>query len=69
MIEKTLRLAAILLAGISLTAASTFLQVDIPTLKRMSESVIHAKVVGRQDTADWCVTAQTRSGSIGRSLS
>jgi hypothetical protein len=40
-----LMLGAILLSGISLTAASTFLKVDIPTLKKMSESVVHAKVV------------------------
>jgi hypothetical protein len=38
-------LAAVLLAGISLTASSTFLEVDIPTLKGMSESVVHATVV------------------------
>ena len=43
--RTALALAAIVLAGVSLTAASTFLQVDIPTLKRMSESVVHAKVV------------------------
>ncbi len=39
-------LAAALLAGVTLAGASTFLKVDIPTLKRMSESVVHAKVVG-----------------------
>src|SRR5258706_5509671 len=39
---------AILLAGCSLTAASTFLKVDIPTLKKMSESVVRAKVVDVQ---------------------
>ena len=41
----TLVLGAILLAGVSLTTASTFLKVDIPTLKRMSESVVRANVV------------------------
>jgi hypothetical protein len=40
-----LALGAIFLAGISLTAASTFLKVDIPTLKKMSESVVQAGVV------------------------
>lgn len=40
-----LALGAFLLAGVSVTAASTFLQVDIPTLKKMSESVVHANVV------------------------
>jgi len=42
------RLASALLvaiAGVSIAAASTFLKVDIPTLKGMSESVVHAKVV------------------------
>jgi len=43
--RAALALGAILLAGISLTAASTFLKVDIPTLKKMSESVVHANVV------------------------
>lgn len=38
-------LGAWLLAGISLAGASTFLQVDIPTLKKMSESVVRADVV------------------------
>lgn len=38
-------LGAIFLAGISLTAASTFLKVDIPTLRSMSESVVRANVV------------------------
>jgi len=38
-------LGAIFLAGVSLTAASTFLKVDIPTLKSMSESVVRANVV------------------------
>jgi hypothetical protein len=47
---KTRRLAALalgasVLAGVSLTAASTFLKVDIPTLMRMSESVVRANVV------------------------
>jgi hypothetical protein len=46
--RTALALGAILLAGISLTAASTFLKVDIPTLKKMSESVVHAKVVDVQ---------------------
>jgi hypothetical protein len=40
-----LALGAILLAGVSLTTASSFLKVDVPTLKGMSESVVHAKVV------------------------
>ena len=43
--RAALALGAVLLAGVSLTAASTFLKVDIPTLKQMSESVVHAKVV------------------------
>lgn len=43
--RAALALGAFLLAGVSLTAASTFLKVDIPTLKRMSESVVHASVV------------------------
>jgi hypothetical protein len=43
--RAALALGAVLLAGVSLTAASTFLKVDIPTLKKMSESVVHAKVV------------------------
>lgn len=38
-------LAVIAIAGVSIAAASTFLKVDIPTLKKMSESVVHAKVV------------------------
>ena len=38
-------LGAMFLAGISLTAASTFLKVDIPTLRSMSESVVRANVV------------------------
>src|SRR5262245_21124540 len=38
-------LGAIFLAGVSLTAASTFLQVDIPTLKGMSETVVRGHVV------------------------
>ena len=33
------------IAGVSIAAASTFLKVDIPTLKGMSEAVVHAKVV------------------------
>jgi hypothetical protein len=40
-----LALGAILLAGVPITQASTFLKVDIPTLKNMSESVVHAKVL------------------------
>jgi hypothetical protein len=43
-----LSLGAILLSGVSLTAASTFLKVDIPTLKKMSESVVQARVVDVQ---------------------
>lgn len=43
--RAALALGAILLAGVSLTMASTFLKVDIPTLKKMSESVVHANVV------------------------
>jgi len=38
-------LAAVLLASATLAGASTFLKVDIPTLKGMSESVVRAKVV------------------------
>jgi hypothetical protein len=40
-----LALSTIFVAGISLTAASTFLKVDIPTLRAMSESVVRARVV------------------------
>jgi hypothetical protein len=36
---------AVLATAVSTAAASTFLQVDLPTLKGMSESVVHAKVV------------------------
>ena len=43
--RSALALGVMLLAGVSLTAASTFLKVDIPTLKKMSESVVHAGVV------------------------
>ena len=43
--RSVLTLGAVLLAAVSLTAASTFLKVDIPTLKKMSESVVHANVV------------------------
>ena len=42
------RIALALLAvvvGVSIASASTFLKVDLPTLKKMSESVVHAKVV------------------------
>jgi hypothetical protein len=38
-------LGAMFLAGSSLTIASTFLKVDIPTLKGMSESVVRGHVV------------------------
>jgi hypothetical protein len=38
-------LGAIFLAGVSLTAASTFLKIDIPTLKGMSESVVRGHVL------------------------
>ena len=41
-------LGAMFLAGVTMTAASTFLKVDIPTLKRMSESVIQARVTNVQ---------------------
>jgi len=37
-------MGAMFLAGATLAAASTFLKVDIPTLKRMSESVVQARV-------------------------
>src|SRR5262245_19703580 len=40
-----LALVALITAGATLAAGSTFLKVDIPTLKKMSESVVHAKVV------------------------
>jgi hypothetical protein len=40
-----LALGTVALAGVSLTTASTFLKVDIPTLKKMSESVVQANVV------------------------
>src|SRR5258706_264333 len=43
--RAVLTLGATLLAGVSLTAASTFLKVDIAALKKMSESVVHANVV------------------------
>lgn len=39
-------LAALVLTGGTLAVASTFLKVDLPTLDRMSESVVHARVVG-----------------------
>jgi hypothetical protein len=42
---SALALLAFLLACVSLTAASTFLKVDIPTLKKMSESVVQANVL------------------------
>ena len=38
-------LGAILLAGVTVGVASTFLSVDVPTLKRMSESVVQATVL------------------------
>src|SRR5262245_13815138 len=38
-------LGAVFLAGASLATASTFLKVDIPTLKSMSESVVRGHVV------------------------
>ncbi|MBI3448931.1 MAG: hypothetical protein HY049_08470 [Acidobacteria bacterium] len=41
-------LAAIAIAGVSISGASTFLKVDVPTLQKMSESVVHAKVVDIQ---------------------
>ena len=40
-----LALGTFVLAGVSMTGASTFLKVDIPTLKKMSESVVRANVV------------------------
>lgn len=43
--RTSLALGAILLAGVSITGASTFLKVDIPTLKNMSESVVQASVL------------------------
>lgn len=43
-----LALAALAAAGGSLTVASVFLKVDIPTLNRMSDSVVHARVVDVQ---------------------
>ena len=36
---------ALLLGGITLSSASTFLKVDVPALKRMSEAVVQANVV------------------------
>lgn len=39
---------AIATAGVSISTASSFLKVDIPTLTKMSESVVHAKVVDVQ---------------------
>jgi hypothetical protein len=36
---------AILLGGITTSLASTFLKVDVPALKRMSESVVQANVI------------------------
>ena len=38
-------LGAIFLAGVTVSVASTFLRVDVPTLKRMSESVVQATVL------------------------
>jgi hypothetical protein len=43
-VSAGIALAAIFLAGATLPAASTFLKVDIPTLQKMSESVVHARV-------------------------
>jgi hypothetical protein len=43
--RSALALSAVVLASVSLAAASTCLDVDVPTLKKMSESVVHAKVV------------------------
>jgi hypothetical protein len=43
-----LALVALIVAGGGSGVASTFLKVDIPTLKKMSESVVHAKVVDVQ---------------------
>jgi hypothetical protein len=43
--KSSLVAGAILLGGISLAAASTFLKVDVPTLKRMSEAVVQANVI------------------------
>lgn len=40
-----LALGTVALTGVSLTGASTFLKVDIPTLKKMSQSVVQANVV------------------------
>jgi hypothetical protein len=40
-----LALAALITAGTTMAVGSTFLKVDIPTLKAMSESVVHARVV------------------------
>lgn len=46
--RAALVLGAMLMAGATIAAASTFLKVDIPTLKRMSESVIQARVTNVQ---------------------
>ncbi len=46
--RAALAFGAMLLAGASIASASTFLKVDIPTLKKMSESVVHARVVDVQ---------------------
>jgi hypothetical protein len=40
--------AAVLLGGITPATASTFLKVDVPTLRGMSEAVVQAKVVDVQ---------------------
>jgi hypothetical protein len=42
---SALACAAVLVAGSSLALASTFLKVDIPTLRAMSEAVVKAHVV------------------------
>jgi hypothetical protein len=39
-----LLLAAMFAVASTLTVASTFLKIDLPTLNRMSESVVHARV-------------------------
>ncbi len=46
-----LAVAGICGAGATLGIASTFLKADIPTLTKMSESVVHARVVDIQ--SDW----------------
>jgi len=41
-------LAALALTGGTHAVASTFLKIDLPTLNRMSESVVHARVVAME---------------------